>query len=397
MKILLHDYCGHPFQIQLSRWLAQQGHQVRHCYSKDIESPHGDLVSPLDGLEVEALSLGRPVPKYDLVRRVLQERRYAALAAARVTAFGPDIVLSGNAPPTIQAALQHAAHQGGGAFVYWLQDIYSAVLERVLPSRIPVAGGLVAKAFKRYEFAVMAKSDAVVVISEDFVGRCEAAGIDRARMRIQRNWAPLSEIVPRPRDNAWAREQGLADKFVFLFSGTLGLKHNPGLISALAEAMRGRDDVAVAVISQGVGRRWLEDEKARKELGNLHLLDFQPFERLSDVLASADVLVAVLEPFAGELSVPSKILSYLCAERPLLAALPPENLASRIIAEAGAGKVVSALDGEAFVAAAQDLLAQPELRQNCAAAGRAYAEAHFDIDRIGANFLALFREAIAAR
>jgi colanic acid biosynthesis glycosyl transferase WcaI len=146
----------------------------------------------------------------------------------------------------------------------------------------------------------------------------------------------------------------------------------------------------VVVVSQGVGRQWLEEEAKAKGLDNLRLFDFQPFDQLSNVFGSADVLMAILEPFAGELSVPSKILSYLCAERPLLAALPPENLASRIIARAGAGQVVAPADEIAFLAAADALFHDQDLRRRCAAAGRAYAETTFDIDRIGKRFLNLF-------
>jgi len=393
MKIFLHDYCGHPFQIQLSRWLAAYGHEVCHCYSADIESPRGNLSGTTDGLSIVAIGEGKSVPKYHLIQRSLQERRYASLAAARVRAFGPDIVISGNTPPTIQAALQRTVQEAGGAFIYWLQDIYSAALDRVLPPRIPIAGHAIAAQFRAYEFSVMRKSDAVVVISEDFVERCVRQGVPREKIVVQHNWAPLEEISPAPRDNSWARANGFADKFVFLFSGTLGLKHNPRILSRLAEHLRDRDDAVVVVVSQGVGRSWLEEEARRKYLRNLALLDFQPFDQISNVFGSADVLMAILEPFAGELSVPSKILSYLCAARPLLAALPPENLAHRIVARTGAGKVVSPQDEDGFLAAVDALANDAELRRSMAAAGRAYAEETFDIDRIGERFLALFERA----
>jgi glycosyltransferase involved in cell wall biosynthesis len=391
MRIFVHDYCGHPFQIELSRWLAREGHQVCHCYSQDIESPRGEMSRVTPGLAVEALSQGRPVPKYKLVQRSFEERRYGTLAAARVRAFQADIVLSGNAPPAIQSALQHSVHKNGGAFVYWLQDIVSAVLDRVLPQRLPLAGRAIAARFRAYEYGVMKRSDAIVAISEDFVERCVRQGVGKEKILVQHNWAPLAEIVPVPRNNAWARKHGLADKFVFLFSGTLGLKHNPGLLSQLAESLRERDDVVVAVVSQGLGRQWLEEEAASRNLRNLKLFDFQPFDQLSNVLGSADVLTAILEPFAGELSVPSKILSYLCAERALLAALPAENLASRIVRGSGAGKIVSPSDADGFIAAAKSFIDEPGQLSKCATAGRVYAEDNFDIDRIGNRFLELFR------
>lgn len=390
VRIFVHDYCGHPFQVQLSRWLAEQGHAVHHCYSADIESPRGNLIDGQSGLTVTAIGESKQVPKYTLVRRGLQERRYANSAAACLRNFRPDVVISGNTPPTIQRHLQDAAGECGAAFVYWLQDIYSSVLDRALAERLPIVRPLVSPALRAYEFAVVRRSDAVVVISEDFVEKCVRQGLSREKIVVQHNWAPLPEITLMPKDNVWAREHDLADKFVFLFSGTLGLKHNPRLISSLAEAFRDRGDIVISVVSQGIGRRWLEDEARAKDLGNMRFFDFQPFQQMSCVLGSADVLMAILEPFAGELSVPSKILSYMCARRPILAALPAQNLASRIIKHAGAGLVVSPTDQEEFIVAAKTLSETPALRSECAAAARNFAERNFDIEQIGARFVSLF-------
>ena len=64
------------------------------------------------------------------------------------------------------------------------------------------------------------------------------------------------------------------------------------------------------------------------------LLPFQPYERLSEVFGSADVLVVLLEKSAGAFSVPSKTLSYLCAGRPVIGLMPAENLASQLLRDA---------------------------------------------------------------
>ena len=39
MKIAIHDYVGHPFQVHLSRNLAQRGHDVFHIYCVDHPGP----------------------------------------------------------------------------------------------------------------------------------------------------------------------------------------------------------------------------------------------------------------------------------------------------------------------------------------------------------------------
>ena len=49
------------------------------------------------------------------------------------------------------------------------------------------------------------------------------------------------------------------------------------------------------------------------------------------MMASADVLVAILEPDASRFSVPSKVLTYLCASRAIVGVLPPDNSVAEIL------------------------------------------------------------------
>ncbi|MFL5257904.1 MAG: hypothetical protein ACJ8AI_34495, partial [Rhodopila sp.] len=85
-------------------------------------------------------------------------------------------------------------------------------------------------------------------------------------------------------------------------------------------------------------------------------------------------------------SVPSKILSYLCAGRPILLAAPEENLAARTVRRARAGFVVAPDNRAAFLEAARILRSDPACRAEMAANGRAYAEQTFDLDRITDRF-----------
>ena len=153
-------------------------------------------------------------------------------------------------------------------------------------------------------------------------------------------------------------------------------------------------DARVVVISEGQGRDILEEERDRLQLNNLMLLDYQPYYSLPDVLASADVLVTVLEPDAGRYSVPSKVLNYLCAARPVLGIMPAENDAADTLLTSGAGVVVSPHDRGEAVTRLLDLLAAPEQRAEMGAAGRRYAEETFDIASIAARFESVLREAV---
>jgi len=240
--------------------------------------------------------------------------------------------------------------------------------------------------YARLERSLFSASDHSIVISDDFKPILESWGIQKSNITVIENWATLDEMPRRPRDNAWAGEHGTEQSPCFLYSGTLGLKHNPDLLLQLAIH---NPEATVIVVSQGLGADWLSDRKSELGLNNLTLLPFQPYDRLPDVLAASDILVAILEPDADVFSVPSKVLTYLCAARPVLLAVPVNNLAARIVERNSAGFVVSPNDTEGFLAAAATLLGDSDARAEMAGNARAYAENNFNIETITDRFEAV--------
>jgi glycosyltransferase involved in cell wall biosynthesis len=273
--------------------------------------------------------------------------------------------------------------------VSWIQDIYGLAAYRLLSQRLPGIGHAVGRYFLWLDKRSARLSDAVVVITADFSQLLDQWRIPAERIHVIHNWAPLDDLPQRPRDNDWSRTQKLGKGTRFIYSGTLAMKHNPALLLELARVLDRDSAGELLVVSEGAGVGWLSEKAAAEGLRTLRCLSFQPFEALPDVLAGADVLVAILEPDAGVFSVPSKVLSYLCAGRPVLLAVPRENLAAKIVAECGAGLVVEPSDIAGFCAAAEKLIQAPELREQCGRAARRYAETHFDIRRIGDRFEAI--------
>jgi len=334
-------------------------------------------------LEFEVIALGGEFAKYDIVRRLSHELRSGRDLASHLAAFRPDVVLSSNAPLVVQALVQRWCSRSGVGFIFWQQDVISAAARRVLGSRSRPLGVVAEQAVASLERRLLRRSDGIVIIAGDFLPILTRWGVNEERVTVIENWAPIDELPALPRDNAWAREQGLEGKAVYLYSGTLGFKHDPSLMLELAR-WAGGQDALVLVVSEGPGADWLGEHALPDDA--LRLLPYQPYERLPEVLASADVLVAVLEPDAGEFSVPSKVLTYLCAGRPLLGALPADNLAARVIERSGGGIVVPPRDRRALVAAAEELLADSGRRGELGQAARSYAETTFDLAEITDRF-----------
>ncbi|HOJ34805.1 MAG TPA: glycosyltransferase family 4 protein [Candidatus Hydrogenedentes bacterium] len=393
MRVMNHDYAGHPFQCDLSRTLAKRGHEVCHVYAASNDAPRGDLERRENdpaGLEFVALHLPRRIQKQAFLERRRLELTYAHMLADRIRSNPPDIVLSGNTPTEVQQILLRAAHEKGVRFVSWVQDIYGVAVHRILRKKLPIIGEIVGRWYIHIDRVVLRKSDAIVVISEDFLHFVDECGVDQNRVRVIYNWAPIQAIPLLPKENPWARENNLVGKTCIIYTGTLGMKHNPALLIDLAKHFRGNDSIQLVIVSQGPGPDWVKEKATEEGLSNIHVTGWVPQQTLPEVLATADVLVAVLEPDAGIFSVPSKVLTYLCAARPMVLAVPLENLAARIVQQVGAGIVVPPNQPRQFIEAVERLLNQPDLGAQMGERGRKYAEENFDIETITDKFEEVF-------
>ena len=398
MRILVNDYAGHPFELQLSRELARRGHNVLHTYFAAYQTPKGRLEedSAQGLLAIVGINIGQEFSQHSALSRRSADRAYGHELCRQVVRFRPDVVISANTPLDAQQLLMSATRKQGAKFIFWMQDLLSSAVEFVLRKKgIPFAA-LAGKLYSRLERRLLRKSDAIICIASEFRNGLIKWGVDSEKMFVIENWAPLDEIAPLPRQTAFSREQGLNGKFCFMYSGTLGMKHKPELLLELAQHFSERADVTTVVIAQGAGADWLRENSAKVPPESLRILPFQPYERHAEILASSDVLITLLDSECGTFAVPSKLLAYMCAERALLVAAPPDNLASRIVRRADAGVAAPATVVD-FLEGADRLLSNPARLPEYSANARAYAEEMFSIDRIGDEFLKVIDHAVLGR
>ncbi len=404
MRIVVHDHAGHTFAPELSRELAARGHEVRHLYCSTFASAKADLAARDDdppGLTIGTLAHRRPFAKYSYGRRAGQEIEYGIRAARALVAMRPDVVLSANTPMLSQAIITRRLALVGITNVLWLQDIYSDAVAGVVRAWPWPVGRVVARTSAFVDAATASRSDSVVTISPRFRDRLVAWGVDPDRVEVVPNWAPLDEVPVGAKDNPWSRSTGLTARFVVAYTGILGLKHDAATLYEVASRMRQATPATLLVVSGGPGFDWLASRAHELGAGRLVCLPFQPPQVYPSVLATADVLLSVLTTEASGYSVPSKVLTYLCAGRPTVASMPPDNDAARMLEAAGAGTVVAPGDVDAIMDAIEELRADVTRRGRMGASARARAEASFPIGPIADRFESLLararRERAAAR
>jgi len=398
MKIIIHDYAGYAFSAQLSRQLAARGHIVKFLYAGYNNTPKGDLAlqrSDPDTLSFEPIYTRKILEKYNFFKRWFQEREYGRLLAERIIEFQPDILISSDTPLDAQRSAWRASRECGSAFVFWLQDVIGVATQLLLKKRLSFLGEMIGQYYIAMEKYLLRKSDQVVAISMEFLPLLTKWNIPGNKITILPNWAPLDKLPVHAKKNSWSIKQGLDKKICFMYTGTLGMKHDPNALLQLALHFREKDAVQVVVISEGPGAEWLKIQKSDHSLENLAILAYQPFDQLPNIMGAADVLLALLEPDAGVFSVPSKVLTYLCAQRPILAAIPEENLSAKIITHNHAGIIVSPGKIKDFLKKAEELLGDTDIRKKMGTCARTYAETHFNIEEITTSFEEVIRKSSA--
>ncbi len=397
MRILVHDHSGHPFQAELSRELARRGHVVTHSFATGYVSGKGRLTANgEEGITYEGIGSAKRIDNLRFRRRLVHEvqRGFALANQARRTRADITLVSNAQIPTLVVFAFLMAVMRK--PWVLWHQDVYAIAVRSFAGDKLGRAYTVVAGIFAIAERWCSRRAKAIVVIAPSFVPVHEEWGT-ADKVEVIPNWAPLDEIVPTARDNAWSEEHGLTEEKTLLYSGTLGLKHNPVLLVELARRVREEagQPVRLVVVNEGPATQVLLTEAAKQGVA-IDVLPFQPYERLPEVLGSGDVLLVLLEKEAGAFSVPSKTLSYLCAGRPILGMIPEENLAASLIAEAGGCVVPPESDSLGEAAAwIGSVLEDQEMWTKLGRASRELAEREFALADCATRFEDLLTAASA--
>ena len=377
-KILINDYAGHPFITMLSSALVTRGYEVIHSYFADDLGPKGSMNDA--NVNYVGIKNKQKYSKKNFFRRRSGDLEFGRNLAKLIEKVRPDIILSGNTPLEAQEIIIKTSKKINSKFIFWCQDFYSIAVTKILSKKMGFLGSLIGKYYSYLEKRQFSSSDHIIGISDDFLNLFDKFQIARNKVSIIHNWGSIDEITLKPKENNWSIQNKINTKrFCVLYSGTMGLKHNPKFINFLAEKFA---DIDFLVVSTGVGFEYLKKLPPKK---NLILKPLQPMDKFSDVLGTADVCMAVLEEDAGIFSVPSKVLSYLCAGKPILMHGPVKNLSSKMLLDNECGLVSS---GNNIAELENNLVAisSKENMEKMARNARAYALSNFKIEEVTNKF-----------
>jgi colanic acid biosynthesis glycosyl transferase WcaI len=166
----------------------------------------------------------------------------------------------------------------------------------------------------RLENIILNNSSAVSTISPGMMDKIISKGIAPSKMLLFPNWVDENEIKPLSAEHSLREEFGIGKEIkVILYSGNLGEKQGLEIIVDVAEAFRKRDDVLFLIVGSGGGKDNLIRLVNDAGLPNIKFLPLQPYEKLSALLATADLHLVMQKKSASDLVMPSKLTAILAA------------------------------------------------------------------------------------
>lgn len=279
-------------------------------------------------------------------------------------------------------------------FVYCLQDIFP---DSLAGTSLAKKNGLLWKIGRIIEDFTYRHADKIIVISEDFKRNIMAKGVPEEKIEVIYNWVDEQAVKEVKReDNILFDRYGLdRSKFYVTYCGNIGLTQNMDMLMEVAKALEANDDIRFVLVGNGAYKEQLEKIISRRNISNVTLLPFQPYEEISHVFSLGDVGLVISKPGVGANSVPSKTWSIMSAGRPVLANFD-ENEMKTILEKNECGIFTKAGDKEAFKAAIIKLYRNRELCGQYGRNGRRFVMTHLTKEVGTQKYVEVVKEVVAA-
>ena len=234
-------------------------------------------------------------------------------------------------------------------------------------------GAVISKIAHFVEGRALHGADGLVVVSPAMREVVVSLGVLESRITQITNYSARA-ISNLDKNSARSRFGWAPDDFVVIHTGNMGAKQDLENVVRAADALSAGSRIKIYLIGHGNQEGNLKSLCLGKI--NIAVLPAVSDADYSALLSAADLLLVNERSTQMEMSLPSKLTSYLYSERPVIAAVPRGGATWKFLD--GVAELVEAGDPVALARAIEELSKQPEKLADLAGRGRVFADANLD-------------------
>jgi len=212
---------------------------------------------------------------------------------------------------------------------------------------------------RQLEAFLYARAALILVNSPAYVDFLQAQGVPAQKIRFIAYGADCEVFNPRNDGSQLRQSWGMNGEFVALYAGAMGQANDLHVLLDAAEALRGEPTIRLVLAGDGKQRPALQAESTRRQLDNVLFTGTYPKAAMPQVLAAADVCLAVLQDIpAFTMTYPNKVFDGMAAGKATLLAI--DGVIRQVLEQAGGGWFVPPGDGLALAQAIRRAAADRE-------------------------------------
>ena len=234
-------------------------------------------------------------------------------------------------------------------------------------------GAVISKIARTVEGSALHGADALVVVSPTMRDVVVALGVPAGKVTQITNYS-VRAIASVNKTSARVKFGWASDDFAVIHTGNMGAKQDLENVVWAADALPSDSHIKIYLVGHGNQEANLKALCAGKS--NIAVLPAVSDADYSTLLSAADLLLVNERSTQMEMSLPSKLTSYLYSERPVIAAVPRGGATWKFLD--GVAELVEAGNPKALASMIEELSRNQNRLDELAKLGSEFAVKHLD-------------------